>query len=427
MPRILNRHLNCGALIALIALLLVGCISIQAPGSGTSMGSPVPVHITWGSEMRSSTFKAQLDSQDVTSLFNVDYSQNRADAALALTPGAHRLDVSGSLWSTLYQSYSNQRKSRNFNVSGPSGGFAFSLQPAAALVERDGSSDVTINITRTGSFNGDVNFSAVTPSGVTVNVLHISTGQNTGTLSLTADNSAAFATSTLSVTGQGTIDGNVSTQTRNLDLTIARKAGAFVEASPDFRTVGQSKNSPDNRFLVTISTGEKVASPADYAATFTQGAQTLGAPVGFYLDTTSNLGGAGFCPASNIGVVLSGQASHLAQASRYLVTFMNLATMPYPIYSWPVDGLKGSYAFQPRVFFSPDCTLALVAGANNAGMSNNVLYVIDLLTGNPVGHNVDFNGNGNGNSNSFSAGVINTNGHSVLQVTADKKDYQFPL
>ncbi|MHB8455291.1 MAG: hypothetical protein ACYDDO_11490 [Acidiferrobacterales bacterium] len=421
MPRTLNRYLNGVALIALITLLLVGCISIQAPGSRASIGSPVPVHIIWGSQMRSGTFKAQLDNQDVTSLFIVDYSQNRADAALALTPGAHQLNVSGSLWSTLLQSYSNQRTSRSFNVSGPSGGFAFTLQPAAALFERGGSGDITINITRTGSFHGDVSFSAVTPGGVTVNAPHISTGQSTGTLSLTVDNSSEFAISTLSVTGQGTIDGNVATQTRNLDLTVARKAGAFVEASPDFRTVGQSKNSPDNRFLVTISRGSQVASPADYAASFKQGVQTLGAPVGFYLDTTSNLGGAGFCPASNIGVVLSGQASRMAQTSQHLVTFMNLATMPYPIVSWPVDSLKGSYAYQPRIFFSPDCTLALVAGANNVGMSNNVLYVIDLLTGNPVGHGVDFN------SKSFSASVINAKGRSMLQVTADNKSYHFPL
>ncbi len=421
MARTLNRHLNSGALVALMALLLGGCISIQVTGPGENVGSPVPVHATWDSEMRSGTFKAQLDNQDVTSWFNVDYSQNRADAALVLAPGAHQLEVSGSLWRTLYQSYSNQSASRNFTVSGSSAGFSFSLQPAATLVERGGSGDVTINITRTGSFSGDVNFSAVAPGGVTVNAPHVTAGQNTGTLSLTADNSAAFATSTMSVTGQGTTGGNTTTESRNLDLTIARKAGAFVEASPDLRAVGQSKSSPDNRFLVSISTGQQVANPADYAATFQQGTQTLGAPVGFYLGTTSSPGGAGFCPASNIGVVLSDQASRLGHASQYLVTFMNLATAPYPIHSWPVDGLKGRYAFQPRVFFSPDCTLALVAGANNAGTSNNVLYVIDLVTGNPVGHDVDFN------SNSFSASVVNDNGHSVLQVTADQQSYQFPL
>ena len=47
-------------------------------------------------------------------------------------------------------------------------------------------------------------------------------------------------------------------------------------------------------------------------------------------------------------------------------------------------------SFQPRVFFSRDCTVALVAGANKLGPSNHILRVYDLKSGQPIGSEVTF-------------------------------------
>ncbi len=404
-----------------LAIMLGGCMGTQIPRIGRNNQSQVPVHVTWHGEMRSGTFQAHLDNKVVTDQFRIDYVTNRAVAQLTPTSGTHQLRVSGDLWSTLLQNYHRHSTTRTFTVSPASGSFGFSLQPTTLLLERGGSGQVAVNVERAGSFNGAIEFSSTAPSGVSTNAPTIASGQSTGTLTVTVGADAAFTTRTLDITGRANIDSLAKVHEQSLTLKVARKSGMFVAADPAFQLVGQNLGSPDDRFNVTISTGQQVADPADYAATFRQGAQTLGAPIGFFLDPDTKQGGAGFCPTSDVGVVLSGQGARLGMPSQYRITFIDLAQVPHALRSFPVDGSKGNYTFAPRVYFSPDCTLALIAGANSAGASNNVLSIFDLRTGDQIGHNIEFN------SGSFSASITNTGNQSVLNVTADQQSYQLPL
>jgi len=47
------------------------------------------------------------------------------------------------------------------------------------------------------------------------------------------------------------------------------------------------------------------------------------------------------------------------------------------------------YYFEPAVYFSPDCSLALAVGAHPLGPENNVAQVIDLKSGRVI-HNIEF-------------------------------------
>jgi hypothetical protein len=48
------------------------------------------------------------------------------------------------------------------------------------------------------------------------------------------------------------------------------------------------------------------------------------------------------------------------------------------------------YVFAPRVFFSRDCTVAMIVAANKLGPSKNILQLVDLTTGTNIGTEVPF-------------------------------------
>ena len=68
------------------------------------------------------------------------------------------------------------------------------------------------------------------------------------------------------------------------------------------------------------------------------------------------------------------------------------------------------YTFQPRVFFSRDCTLALIASANKIGPSRNILRVVNLLNNQSIAAEVPFE------TNIFSALVRNSAGGGKQEV-----------
>jgi len=69
--------------------------------------------------------------------------------------------------------------------------------------------------------------------------------------------------------------------------------------------------------------------------------------------------------------------------------------------------------FQPRVFFSKDCTVALIVGANKLGPSKNILRLMNLLNGQPIGTEVPFE------TATFSALLRNNGSKQEIEIKVD--------
>jgi hypothetical protein len=135
---------------------------------------------------------------------------------------------------------------------------------------------------------------------------------------------------------------------------------------------------------------------------------------------SSTLGGAGFCKDSaplalTRGVVITGSPNGTSSQNVFTVLDLTKAA-PAQIQvgvGMNVTNNGQPYTFQPRMFFSPDCTIAMVVGANKLGPSKNVLVLRDLLNGQPLGHEVTFE------TNIFSAQVQDTPTGQRVVVTVD--------
>jgi hypothetical protein len=174
----------------------------------------------------------------------------------------------------------------------------------------------------------------------------------------------------------GTATG-VSSAGTPLRITVGRETGAFAEATPSpyLSSLPSSKTALAGAFRVDIATGAPTL-PQPRKASFFRAAQAVGGEIGFTLGPVSNVGGAGFCAntlpvAITRGVVLSGALP--GRASQNVVTFLDLTVNAPVLMEVPTDmnvqqTATGPFIlFQPRVYFSRDCTLALVAGANKLG------------------------------------------------------------
>ena len=154
-------------------------------------------------------------------------------------------------------------------------------------------------------------------------------------------------------------------------------------------------------------------------ARFFQGPIPLGSELGFSLGPAPTLGGAGFCDdlaagALGRGVVLS--AAPPGSPSQNVVSFVDLAGKPVVVRQVGADmqaTLPKPRAFAPRIFFSPDCSIALVAGVNRLASPNHLLQLVDLTTGNRLGNEVGFN------TTQFAAEVKSVGMAQQLEVTVD--------
>ena len=340
--------------------------------------------------------------------FVFDYGNKVAKATLTAANGAHKIDASYQIPPTLFGLYGGSRKdgSVTFTVGvapppppppPPAGTVTLSLSPTTVVIERGKSGTVGVTVTRGGSFTGDVTISlSGLPPDVTSNPLTIPSGQTSGMLTLNVGASATFQQKIATVTGAGPA-GSPTAAGKQFTLVIPRALGAFSEASPAPYTssVPSSVASLSSTFSASITTGTQAGLPQARAAQFKKGSNAIGPAIGFTLGLPiTNLGGAGFCRDNNTtqppltrGVVLTN--APVGSNAQYGFTFIDLMGTPNVIRQIVADGSKSSPAVtaQPRVFFSPDCTLALVTGVYVLGPSNFAVNVLDLQTGNPPSGN----------------------------------------
>lgn len=341
-----------------------------------------------------------LDGNPMTGVFSTSGKSSVGSVKAAL--GSHTVVVSGDL--AAKNTVATYTASSTFTVapapppSGGSGGFTVSASPPAVLVERGKSVMTTITVTRVAPFTGAVTLALSTPpTGITSPSVVVAAGTPSGVVTLAVGASAAHGKVMLSLAATSTGVPNAGTP---LTLTVGRETGGFVEANPTpyLSTVPSSRSALAGNFRVDIGTGAP-SLPQPRKASFFRGTQAVGGDIGFTLGPVSNIGGAGFCANSapmaiTRGVVLSGAMP--GYAAQNVVTILDLTAAAPRLIETTADmnvqqTTNGPFIlFQPRVFFSQDCTVALVVGANKLGPSKHILRLLDLLTGQPIGTEVPF-------------------------------------
>jgi len=293
------------------------------------------------------------------------------------------------------------------------------------LIERTKSALVAVSVARVAPFNGPVTVtvtgadaSAALPPGVVASALTIPTGRSVGTLTLAVSAAGKFGPVALSVRGAG--PGGVAPSSVPLALVVGRATGSFSEASPApyASTVPSNVTSHTAAFRVEIAAAASGSAQAR-TARFFKGPIPLGSELAFSPGPAPTLGGAGFCDdlaagALGQGVVLS--AAPPGSPAQNFVTFVDLTGKPAVVRQLGADTQATAprpRALAPRVFFSPDCSVALVAGVNRLASPSHLLQLIDLTTGNRLGNNVGFN------SAQFSAQVKSVGTAQQLEVTVD--------
>ena len=410
-------------------LALVSCTTmpryvINRPATGTSIECTdaagvrcsVPVDVQWDGVSVRPHPEATLDTVPLAAPFS---ARGRSSVATLFTGvGTHTLRVWGDLAAN--NTVGTYSATSVFTVTPPPGRFGLSANPSVLVVERGTSATTTIAVMRGAPFTGAVTVAASSPPpGVTVTPATVGAGATSGVVTINASTAARIGKVTLNLRGTSA----TLTDDTQIAVTIGRETGAFQEANPTpyQSSLPSSVNAASGSFRVDISVGPP-SLPQPRKARFFRGTQAVGSEIGFALGPVSNIGGAGFCDNSSAaaitrGVVLSGQLPGLA--SQNVVMFLDLTVNSPAVFQAPVDmnvqhTTSGPFIqFQPRVFFSPDCTLALVAGANKLGPSMHTLRVLNLLNGQQIGSEVPFE------TGSFSALVRNAATRQDVEVKVD--------
>ena len=410
---------------------------INAPANATAIACtdpmntacPVRVDIQWkGVQIKP---QPDLTLDGATLSITLTASGKNEVGTFNVPVGAHVLVVSGDLsGNNTIQNYS---ATSSFTVSpfvpppASAGSFGLSVPSTDVLVERGKCATVPVTVNRSAPFTGAVTLTLAVPpaapappAGVTAAPVTVMAGSTSGSFSVCASAVATIGKANVTISGAppaGTT--GVMTIGVPVKLIIGRQTGAFAEASPApySSNVPSSVGSGTGSFRVEVAVGPPAVAQA-YRASFFAGTTRVGPDVGFTKGPTSTLGGAGFCAngsavALTRGVVLSGALPGTSSQNTFTlidVTASNPALMEQPA-DMTVTTLAGQlHSFQPRIFFSPDCTLALVASANKIGPSGNILRVVNLLNNQPIGAEVPFE------TNIFSALVRTSTGGAKQEV-----------
>ncbi len=303
-------------------------------------------------------------------------------------------------------------------------GFGITLYPSTLFVAPGKRKTARVTITRNKEITGPVR---ITVSGVPPKVksnapFTIPRAQVRGFLRLTATDHAAFQSIRLRLEGSATVHNRNYTATQELTVVVARRRGPFREAIPDFRIPGKEKRSPDKRYLVKVEPHTEPGLSQNYAASFyTVGGRAIGPPIGFHVDQAARLGGVGFCPSSNAGVVFSTNARKLGLNSDYMLAFLGFSPIK-PVRTFEVPAAaNGASAPHPQVFFSPDCTLAAIVTRNRPGHEKKVLTLVDLVSGYPLAEEVPLR------SSTFVGKVLVHNNQLHVEIRTKRRIKRYPL
>jgi hypothetical protein len=383
----------------LLLLWLAGCSSfgIYQPANNATVASPAGVVIQWKPDQTTPGLKVTVDGTDRTNEFSI--SASGATASLVLTAGQHSIRATAQIYDPFYQKAIAQDTTVTVTVPGPD----FTISATDLSIARNSTGALAISVVPSNGFMSPVSVSpGPTPTGVTVTTATVTPPATTASLPVQAARTAPLSSSSVQVSGTS---GSLMRST-SAKLKVIAAAGPFVQASFAVTVPPASATSPDGTVPLTALTGTSAANPSAYVARFGSGAATkdigynLGQSVVNNQITNLAYGGAGFCPASLAGFVIAGVGPGVVSALPYVVTLFDFSSratktvdassiQPYPLPSTAPP--NGYYGLDPVVYFSPDCSLAIVVGADPLGPSKNAATFIDVTTAKQLG-NRSFNG-----------------------------------
>ncbi len=366
-----------------LGLLFSACggMTLHEPSNGATINTAtVNVRATWTDIQGAPDFA--LDGVDVTNQFTINTTTEEATATLPVSPGSRTI----SFGANSYCSYCNPKYQRRvltstFTVSGPS--ITLAVTPTSVEVPRGGSTTVTANITRSPTVSSAVAMAVSVIPGVTVTAPSIAAAPATSsTITLNAAAGAPLGNTTATVTATG--PGGMPTATRPLSVRVRPRLGNFTEVPATISSAGMTTPSPLGTHRVRTELGSAVGSNHAFAATFeTMSGQRRG--VAYFYQ-----GGPGFCAGDSAGVVITNNAAAFGHSSShvYFIAYFPRNT----VIDRPAQTAGGGNSVvQPRIFFSPDCTVAIIAHGNVAGTAPYVVRAIDLVTGADFGQSIEAN------------------------------------
>ena len=209
--------------------------------------------------------------------------------------------------------------------------------------------------------------------------------------------------------------------TTTFTLRVFHATGPFAKASFAVTTPPQTAVSPDSVVRLTARTGTAEAIPSAFAAVYERqgGGGRLGQPIPFNHGATNvqnqAFGGAGFCAGSSAGFVIAGKGPGvIAPASAQYVASVREFANPSAVGQADVAAFRTSgtlYYYEPAIYFSPDCTLAIAVGAHSLGPANNLAQVIDLKRSSVV-NSFEFS------APSFTASVVDAGTRQRIEFTS---------
>ncbi len=403
------------SLIALIAYLRTTSLKISSPTTNANVCSPVTVTVSWTGRLDASTFKAMLGNTNVTAAFGTIPANSPANASLSIVPGSPQLTVSAVVAPrilagfTTVQTLTDKITLVTDQITLDQNNLSLAPNAKSPLkVSRTCSNPATaplsVGLRSDNAVLADVDMASVSlpaqsPSEATVQVSSYARPGKTAIKSSVGSGSQATA-------------GPIA------NVTVKRALGCFTHVNPN-TTSGATNPSPDGVFNLAIRTQMHSPPPPSlqYFARFSKGAN--GNETSFYTDTLG--GGAAFCSASNAGAALSGYGGLLGHSSNYFFALTDLLKTPMASHEFEAWSKNMTVvAYVPVLQFSQDCSLALIASANNATTPNPYrLTIIDVPSGSILPNGEQYFGGANVTSNVIQACVADTPTGQQVNITID--------
>lgn len=419
---ILSGRAQAAFRVALIAsaCALSACSSmkiVRPADQSTASNSTVPVVIEFSDRgYTDSTFSASLDGVDRTSSFTLAWDQATATFTM-LAPGSHTLAASADVYDKFYLRDVAHKVVSTFVVPGPS----FTLESDESVVVRRNGDPANLNVTISpvGGFSAPVVLSVLNlPPGINAATTTLPAGSTTGRVVLqTIDGGADYSERTLTLRAEG--GGVVATKT--FILRVFHVTGPFAKASFAVTTPPETAVSSSGAVQLTARRGTDAGLPSAFAAIYERqgGMGSLGQPIPFNHGQTNVqnqvFGGAGFCAGSTAGFVFAGKGPGVVAppSAQYVASVLEF-TNPSLVGQVDIAAFRSSgtlYYFEPAMYFSQDCMLAIAVGAHPTGPENNLAQVIHLKSSS-FANRVEFS------APSFTASVVDAGTHQRIEFTS---------
>lgn len=348
----------------LAALALTSCAAgIGVSPSGGTHASPVTVTVSSSADIQIGSLRATVDGVDQTAAFNYDSPGTKSlSARLTLAPGMHTVQATANVWNGYDRRYDPKSAQATFEAGAP-GSLALSISPTAVAVVPGASATINLQIVRGGSFTGEVRIGEFDPLYGTGNTTTISIFDSTGTIASAARSDSWAGQRQRTIAARGTLFNGSVAADQPLVFRVAHKPGPIARATLPGRSAGFSLTGPDNKTTLNVDNGPPNA--PRFEARFRSPTNSIGATVGFDPGTPAT-GGAGFCPDGSVGYVISG-GSTTTPHTLTLVLFDDVfAKQSYAI---PANAPNGPVV-TPEVFFSRDCAVVVMVGADTQTQRN---------------------------------------------------------